>query len=134
MDTINHITRNIFCFFLTTKKKHWTKLVGCITMLYYVGKIPGGGHGNPLQYSCLENPHVHRNLVDYSPWGCRVGQDWVTKHTYICIHTSLSIKIMYFITDLAINRYFWTVVLEKTLESHLDSKKIQSVHPKGNQS
>ena len=21
------------------------------------GKIPGGGHGNPLQYSCLENPH-----------------------------------------------------------------------------
>ena len=22
----------------------------------WVGKIPGGGHGNPLQYSCLENP------------------------------------------------------------------------------
>ena len=21
------------------------------------GKSPGGGHGNPLQYSCLENPH-----------------------------------------------------------------------------
>ena len=20
------------------------------------GKSPGGGHGNPLQYSCLENP------------------------------------------------------------------------------
>ena len=20
------------------------------------GKTPGGGHGNPLQYSCLENP------------------------------------------------------------------------------
>ena len=32
------------------------------------------------------------------------------------------------------NWYFWTVVLEKTLESLLDSKKIQSVHPKGNQS
>ena len=29
---------------------------------------------------------------------------------------------------------FWTVVLEKTLESPLDSKEIQSVHPKGNQS
>ena len=29
---------------------------------------------------------------------------------------------------------FWTVVLEKTLESHLDSKGIQPVHPKGNQS
>ena len=22
-----------------------------------LGRSPGGGHGNPLQYSCLENPH-----------------------------------------------------------------------------
>ena len=28
---------------------------------------------------------------------------------------------------------FWTVVLEKTLESPLDNKEIQPVHPKGNQ-
>ena len=34
-----------------------------------------------------------------------------------------------------INFYiFWTVVLEKTLESPLDCKEIQSVHPKGDQS
>ena len=32
------------------------------------------------------------------------------------------------------NWCFWTVVLEKTLESHLDCKEIQPVHPKGNQS
>ena len=32
------------------------------------------------------------------------------------------------------NWCFWTVVLEKTLESPLDSKKIQPVCPKGNQS
>ena len=32
------------------------------------------------------------------------------------------------------NGYFWTVVLEKTLESPLDCKKIQPVHPKGDQS
>ena len=31
------------------------------------------------------------------------------------------------------NRWFWTVVLEKTLESPLVSKEIQPVHPKGNQ-
>ena len=30
------------------------------------------------------------------------------------------------------NWYFWTVVLEKTLESPLDSKEIQPVYPKGN--
>ena len=32
------------------------------------------------------------------------------------------------------NRCFWTVVLEKTLESPLDCKEIQPVHPKGDQS
>ena len=32
------------------------------------------------------------------------------------------------------NWCFWTVVLEKTLESPLDCKKIQPAHPKGNQS
>ena len=32
------------------------------------------------------------------------------------------------------NWWFWTVVLEKTLESLLDCKEIQSGHPKGNQS
>ena len=32
------------------------------------------------------------------------------------------------------NLYFWTVVLEKTLESPLDCKEIQWVHPKGDQS
>ena len=32
------------------------------------------------------------------------------------------------------NWWFWTVVLEKTLENPLDCKEIQPVHPKGNQS
>ena len=32
------------------------------------------------------------------------------------------------------NWRFWTVVLEKTLESPLDCKEIQPVHPEGNQS
>jgi len=31
------------------------------------------------------------------------------------------------------NWWFWTVVLEKTLESSLDYKEIKSVNPKGNQ-
>ena len=28
-----------------------------------------GGHGNPLQYSCLENPPGQMSLAGYSPWG-----------------------------------------------------------------
>ena len=31
-------------------------------------RSPGGGHGNPLQYSCLENSQGQRSLVCYSPW------------------------------------------------------------------
>ena len=33
------------------------------------GRCPGGGNDNPLQYSCLENPHGHRSPVGYSPGG-----------------------------------------------------------------
>ena len=29
----------------------------------------GGGHGNPLQYSCLQNAHRQGSLVGHSPWG-----------------------------------------------------------------
>ena len=28
-----------------------------------------GGHGNPFQYSYLENPHGQRSLAGYNPWG-----------------------------------------------------------------
>ena len=37
-----------------------------------LGRSPGGGDGNPLQYSCLENPlDRERSLAGYSPWGCK---------------------------------------------------------------
>ena len=32
-----------------------------------LGRSPGRGHSNPLQYSCLENPHGQRSLAGYSP-------------------------------------------------------------------
>ena len=36
-----------------------------------LGRSSGGGHSNPLQYSCLENPHGQSSLVGYSPQGCK---------------------------------------------------------------
>ena len=36
-----------------------------------LGRSPGGRHGNPLQYSCLENPHGERRLAGYNLQGCR---------------------------------------------------------------
>ena len=34
-----------------------------------LGRSPGVGNGNPLQYSCLENPHGQRSPIGYSPRG-----------------------------------------------------------------
>ena len=34
-----------------------------------LGKSPGEGNGNPLQYSCLENPMDGGTWLGYSPWG-----------------------------------------------------------------
>ena len=36
-----------------------------------LGRSLGGGHGNPLQYSCLENPHGQRSVVDYCSYCCK---------------------------------------------------------------
>ena len=33
-----------------------------------LGKSSGEGHGHPLQYSYLENPHGQRSLEGYSSW------------------------------------------------------------------
>ena len=43
--------------------------VGDLGLIPGLGRTPGGGHGNALQYSCLENPHGQRSLAGYSPWG-----------------------------------------------------------------
>ena len=45
--------------------------VGDLGLIPGLGRCPGGRHDNPLQYSCLENPHGQRCLADYSPWGCK---------------------------------------------------------------
>ena len=43
-----------------------------------LGRLPGEGHGNPLQYSFLENPG-QRSLASCSPLVCKESND---KHTH----------------------------------------------------
>ena len=54
-----------------------------------LGRSPGGGNGNPLQYSCLENP-MDRGVWWATVHGIAKNQTWwVTKHThthrFLCI-------------------------------------------------
>ena len=37
--------------------------VGDLGSVPGLGRSPGGGHGNPLQYSCLQSPHGQRSLT-----------------------------------------------------------------------
>ena len=43
--------------------------MGGLGLIPGLGRSLGGGHGNPLQYSCLENPHGQGSLAGYSAWG-----------------------------------------------------------------
>ena len=53
------------------------------------GRSPGEGHGNPLQYSCLENP------MDTGAWGATVhrvakSQTWLKQLSmHPCLKSSL---------------------------------------------
>ena len=70
---------------------------GNLDLIPGLGRSPGEGHGNPLQYSCLGNPHGQRSLVVYSPWGCKesdMTEQLSTQHrsdnSYI-IHVSANV-------------------------------------------
>ena len=45
--------------------------VGDLGSIPQLGRSLGGGNGDPLQYSGLENPHGQRSMSGYSPWGCK---------------------------------------------------------------
>ena len=61
-----------------------------------LGRSPGGGHGNPLQYSCLENP------VDWGAWRATVYRvtkiwtqlKWMSMHFWIQIPASSWLSFM----------------------------------------
>ena len=99
-----------------------------------LGRYPGGGHGNPLQCSCLESAHGQRSLAGYSPWG-RKGSDMTERlstHSFSSSHVWMW-ELNHKVGWASKNWCFWIVVLEKTLDSALDSKEIKPVNSKGNQ-
>ena len=54
-----------------------------------LGISPGRGHGNLLQYSCLENPHEQKSLAGYSPWSHKESD--MTEQ--LSTHTELELPI-----------------------------------------
>ena len=68
-----------------------------------LGSVPGlsrshgGRHGNPLQYSCLENPHGQRSLSGYSPWGLKELDMTEWQRTYIMFKLWPTFKLFFFL-------------------------------------
>ena len=69
-----------------------------------LGRSPGGGHGNPLQYCCLENPHglLHGLHGLHSMGSQRVSHNWVTQHS--TAYTRGTVTMIY-ATNLSIISY-----------------------------
>ena len=51
---------------------------GYLSLIHELGRSPGGGHGNPLQYSCLENP-MDRGAWRATVQGITKSRTWL-KH------------------------------------------------------
>ena len=62
---------SIKCFPGGSDGKESTFSAGELGSIPELGRSPGGGHGNPLQYSCLENPYRQRSLAGYIPCGSK---------------------------------------------------------------
>ena len=54
-----------------------------------LGRAPGGGHGNPLQYSCLENP-MDRGVWQAIVHGVTKRRRWLKRFSTAHTHTSSS--------------------------------------------
>ena len=131
-------------------RHNWATSLSLFTFMHWRRKW------QPLQFSCLENPR------DGGAWWAAVSgvaQSWtLLKRLSSSSRQHIKEQRHYFVNkgpssqgygffsrhvwmrevtykdSWVQNWCFWTVVLEKTLESHLDSKEIQLVHSKGNQS
>ena len=65
--------------------EEFTCNAGDLGLIPGLGRSPAGGHGNPLQYFCLEHPHEQRSLAGYSPWGRKESD--TTKQLSIVQHS-----------------------------------------------
>ena len=68
------------------------------------GRSPGEWNGNPLQYSCLENPHGQRSLVGYRPWGHKES-DMTEHNTTVSYDPEIPVLVIY---PRKVKRYVYT--------------------------
>ena len=73
------------CFPGSSAGKESACNVGDLGSIPGLVRCPGEGHGNPFQYSCLENSCGQRSLAGHNPWGCKESD--MTERLSIYTHT-----------------------------------------------
>ena len=68
--------------------KNLSANAGDVVSIPRSGRFPGGGHGNPLQYSFLINPMGRGAWQAMSPWGHKESEktEWLSMHTCTCCY------------------------------------------------
>ena len=90
-----------------SRSKEYTCNTGEAGSIPGLGRAPGGGHGNPLQYSCLENPHGQRSclenphgqrsLAGYRPLSCKESD--TTEHIMAVTNVYFYFSLMEFVSS-----------------------------------
>ena len=60
---------------------------GDVSSIPGLGRYPGEGNGNPLQYFLPGKSHGQRSLAGYSPWGSQKNQTQLSRHELFKNHT-----------------------------------------------
>ena len=68
-EVINSPLQYSWAYLVAQTVKKSTYSMGDLGSIPGLRTYPGGGHGKPLLYSCLENPHEQRKLAGYRPCG-----------------------------------------------------------------
>ena len=84
--------------------------VGNLGLIPGLGRSPGGGHGNQLPPVFLPGEsHGQRSLAGCSPWGRRVGHNWVSIqrsfHMYAWVCVCGMPAPLFYIKDLSIHKH-----------------------------
>ena len=70
------------------------------------GRSSGGGHGNPLQYSCLGKP-MDRSLAGYSPWDHKeLDTIEVTEHTHTLNKPFFPKRLLFLLVGVIFSDFF----------------------------
>ena len=122
---INNNLRGLWASLVAQMVKHLPAMQKTQSSIPGLGRYPGEGNGNPLQYSCLENP-MDRGPCWLQFMGLhRVGHDWVTSRGL------WPLKITYL--DASFNAGNWIVADDSCKSTEYSSSEVTSKHKNGKQ-